>query len=83
MRDWHGDVGLALGDDHLVGLVAHDGHRLALEPGHQVLVVVMMVVMMVVVMVVVMVVMMVVMMVMVAVVGDKKAGIRRRRGCCR
>ena len=48
MCDGHGDVGLALGDDHLVGLVAHDGHRLALEPGHQVLVVVMMVVMVVV-----------------------------------
>ena len=38
VRDWHGDVGLALGDDDLVGLVPHDGHGLALEPGHQVLV---------------------------------------------
>ena len=36
--DWHGDVRLALGDDHLVGLVTHDGHRLALEPGNQVFV---------------------------------------------
>ena len=38
MRDWHGDIGPAFGDDHLVGLVTHNGHCLALEPGNQVFV---------------------------------------------
>ena len=38
MRDWHGDVRLAFRDNHLVGLVTHNGHRLPLEPANQVFV---------------------------------------------